>query len=242
MKKKIIMIMGIIMILAGLAIFLYPIINQAISANEQEKIMEEVKAQIMESIKKAADAEPTGEAQTPGESTADLGDREEGYFQQLELNYMPDVTATPSVLENDRLNGHKPYGIIEIKKIDLVYAIVEGVDSWNIGVAIGHFPASVGFGEEGNCALAGHRGGTSGPYFRDLDELVVGDEVVCTNLEGEEFTYVVTGQMVVEPTDTYVVKDLGKPGKFLTLVTCTNHGTQRLVVRCKMQEAEGEED
>ncbi len=235
MRKKIIMIVGIIMIVAGLAIFLYPIINQAISANEQEKIMEEVKAQIMESIKHASENAEAGNQ--PTEAVYDPSSRDE-VFEQLDLNFMPEATATPSVLESDRLNGHKPYGIIEIKKIDLVYAVVEGVDSWNIGVAIGHFPASVGFGEEGNCALAGHRGGTSGPYFRDLDELAVGDEVICTNLNGEEFTYVVTGQMVVEPTDTYVVKDLGKAGKFLTLITCTNHGTQRLVVRCEIKETD----
>ncbi|MBP5159166.1 MAG: class D sortase [Lachnospiraceae bacterium] len=241
MKKKIIMIAGIVMILAGIAIFLYPIINQAISANEQEKIMEEVKAQIMESIKKASEVAPTEDPESREFDYTDPNAREDGYFQQLELNYMPEATEEPSVLENDRLNGHKPYGIIEIKKIDLVYAVVEGVDSWNIGVAIGHFPASVGFGEEGNCSLAGHRGGTSGPYFRDLDELGVGDEVVCTNLDGEEFTYVVTGQMVVEPTDTYVVKSLGKAGKYLTLVTCTNHGTQRLVVRCELKEPETED-
>lgn len=140
-----------------------------------------------------------------------------------------------NVLESERLRGQTLYGIIRIPDIDLTYAVVEGTKYENIGVAIGHFSSSAAFGAEGNCALAGHRGGTSGPYFKDIDKLVKGSEIILTDMNFDEFTYTVTDSFIVDPTDTYVAEDLGRPGRYLTLVTCQDKGTRRLVVRAKIR-------
>lgn len=243
MKKRVALAAGILLIVCGAAVFLYPIIKQAYSSYQQKKIMEEVKAEILSNLNSvAAETTPMVPSPTPESSESDIqpsptaeGDGPFAGFVDIKLDEK-ETEAEVSVLESDRLRGQKPVGIIEIEKIDLIYAIVEGVDTWNIGVAIGHFPESAAIGAEGNCAMAGHRGGTSGSYFRDIDDLEEGDEILLTNLDGEEFTYLVTESMVVEPTDTYVVDDLGVDGKYLTLVTCTNNGTLRLIVRARIQE------
>lgn len=135
----------------------------------------------------------------------------------------------------NRLNGQKVIGVIQIPKIELIYAIVEGADSAEIGVAIGHMSNTAGLGETGNCALAGHRGGYSGPYFKKLDKLAVGDEVIITDTNHQVFTYKVTESMVVEPDEVWVIEDTGEDVAMLTLVTCENNGTQRLIVRCVVQ-------
>lgn len=144
-----------------------------------------------------------------------------------------EAAPTASVLESERLRGQRLFGIISIPDIDLTYAIVEGTSTENIGVAIGHFSASAAIGAEGNCALAGHRGGMSGPYFKDINKLQKGSEIILTDMNFEETKYYVTESFVVEPNETYVVKDLDVPGKYLTLVTCQDQGTRRLVVRAK---------
>ncbi len=132
----------------------------------------------------------------------------------------------------NRLNGKKVIGVIQIPKIELIYAIVEGSDAAEIGVAIGHMSNTAQLGEIGNCALAGHRGGYSGPYFKNLDKLEIGDEVVITNTKHEMFTYKVTETMIVQPDEVWVVEDTGEGVAMLTLVTCESNGTERLIVRC----------
>lgn len=132
-----------------------------------------------------------------------------------------------------RLEGQNCVGVIACDKIDLCYAIVEGVEYANIGVSIGHFEESAGIGQEGNCALAGHNGGFYGRYFGDIKDLRKGDEIKLTDLLGQEFTYNVTTSFKCEPTDIEVVGELEEKGKFLTLVTCCENGARRYIVRAK---------
>ncbi|MCR4720811.1 MAG: class D sortase [Lachnospiraceae bacterium] len=132
-----------------------------------------------------------------------------------------------------RLEGQNCVGVITCDKIDLCYAIVEGVEYANIGVSIGHFEESAGIGQEGNCALAGHNGGFYGRYFGDIKDLRKGDEIKLTDLLGQEFTYNVTTSFKCEPTDIEVVGELEEKGKYLTLVTCCENGARRYIVRAK---------
>ncbi len=127
-------------------------------------------------------------------------------------------------------------GVIQIEAIDLIYAIVEGTETEDIGVAIGHISDTAGLGELGNCALAGHRGGYSGPYFKNVDQLKKGDSVVITKAGGQKFEYRVTESFIVEPTELWVIEDTGDEKAVLTLVTCEDSGDTRLIVRCEMEE------
>lgn len=272
-KKKLFFILGIVIIIAGVGIFLYPIISQAYASHKQKQIMQEVKEEIFKNMfddTQAVTPDVPDTADTSSESSSDVtsetasdADSSESETASASSTHVK-ATPTPAgiagigvdgstaldthvlvggltegetidenPLDRSRLSGQKCMGIITIEAIDLVYAIVEGVDDYNIGVAIGHFPDSVGIGEEGNCSLAGHNGGTYGRYFGDIKNLKEGDEVVMTNLKGEEYTYVVTDYFVVEPTELSVVEDLGVKGKYLTMVTCTQHGTKRLIVRAQ---------
>ncbi len=136
----------------------------------------------------------------------------------------------------NRLNNRTVIGVIQIEAIDLIYAIVEGTETEDIGVAIGHISDTAGLGELGNCALAGHRGGYSGPYFKNVDQLKKGDSVVITKAGGQKFEYRVTESFIVEPTELWVIEDTGDEKAVLTLVTCEDSGDTRLIVRCEMEE------
>ncbi|MBP5330272.1 MAG: class D sortase [Lachnospiraceae bacterium] len=241
MKKKLILIIGIVIILGGLGAILYPIINQAVIASKQRKLMEQVKTDILNSISENNnnDTAPSG-TPTPTPVLGDITAQTDGSSGIEGINLetgLANLTETENAGEENfdrsKLSWQKCIGVISIEKIDIVYAVVEGIEDINIFYAIGHFPDSVGIGKEGNCALAGHSGGTNGKFFQDLKDLEKGDEVVMTDLEGYEYTYVVTEIFVVNPEDVYVVQDLGKPGKYLTMVTCTNYGRKRLIVRAE---------
>lgn len=121
-------------------------------------------------------------------------------------------------------------GIIEIETLDLKYPVVEGAGSSELSVGIGHIPDTAGIGEIGNCVLAGHRGSRYGIYFKYLNRISSGDEIRLTDKEGNIYLYEAAGTRVVGPYDNSV-KDQGKE-KVLTLLTCENRGTMRLIVTC----------
>ena len=238
MKKKLILIIGIIVMIGGIGAILYPIISQAISASQQRKLMEQVKEDIL--LNFANNTETTTPTPSAAPVTGDITNQNgSGGVEGINLtgnsldNISEGEVAGTETYDRSRLSGQTCLGIITCEKIDLVYAIVEGTKDENIGVAIGHFVDSAQIGEEGNCALAGHNGGTYGRYFGDIKNLEKDDPVVLTDLNGYEYTYNVTEVFVVNPEDVYVVGDLGKAGKYLTMVTCTQRGTKRLIVRAK---------
>lgn len=90
----------------------------------------------------------------------------------------------------------------------------------------GSFP-----GEEGNTAIAGHRT-TYGAWFRRLDLLQEGDEIIVT-FGDEEYIYHVEDVFVVAKNDWSVIG--ATPYRALTLTTCHPPGSslQRLVVRAR---------
>ena len=69
--------------------------------------------------------------------------------------------------------------------------------------------------------------------FGRLNELKNGDIVELQDLTGRTLKYQVYNKYVVEPTDTRCTSQLTNGRKELTLITCTNYGTQRLVVKCR---------
>lgn len=129
-------------------------------------------------------------------------------------------------------------GIIEIEALNLKYPIVEGTENNQLSSGIGHITDTAGIGEKGNCVLAGHRGSRYGAYFKYLNKLNVGDTVRLTETGGKVYLYQVTDMKVVGAYDNSV-KNQGEE-KELTLLTCENSGTMRLIVRCIWKEVKDE--
>jgi sortase A len=96
--------------------------------------------------------------------------------------------------------------------------------------------------EEANVYIAGHRLGyaDTGSYlaFYDIDKLENGDEIYVTDAEGRKYTYVVFKQMVVEPTDLYVLDPIeGK--NIISLQACTIPDySNRIIVQGELKDVE----
>lgn len=133
------------------------------------------------------------------------------------------------------LGSQQIIGILNIKTLNLEYAIVEGTKSSNIRVAVGHIESTAPIGGDGNCVIAGHRGGQYGEFFKNIHKLQAGDLVTVTGLDGKEYTYSVYEQVVVKPKD-WSVTEMVVGQKTLTLLSCENSGTRRLAVKCRMVE------
>lgn len=87
--------------------------------------------------------------------------------------------------------------------------------------------------KDSNCVIAAHRGYLGTPYFRDIEQLKTGDQVIIRN-PWERLDYRVIKIKVIDPYD--MDKILIQKGKdMVTLLTChpyRGHGRYRYVVYC----------
>lgn len=86
--------------------------------------------------------------------------------------------------------------------------------------------------EVGNYCVVGHNY-RSGKMFGKLSKATNGDEIQLKDLSGRTVTYVVYNKYVIEPTDVSCTSQLTNGARELTLITCTNQGKKRLVVKAR---------
>ena len=127
-------------------------------------------------------------------------------------------------------------GIIEIPKIGLTHRLYHGITMRNIDKGPSHWPGTAMPGEVGNTVFAGHRVTKTRP-FRNIDQLVPGDEVIF-NVAGVSSVYVVTGSKVVLPSAMEIVDPT--PTATGTLFACHPPGSAkyRYVVLVALREAQ----
>lgn len=147
-----------------------------------------------------------------------------------------DTKAPVNEADAALLSSGDVIGLIEIEALELKYPIVEGADSKQLAYGIGHISGTAAVGSTGNCVLAGHRGSRYGTYFKYLNRLTEGDVVKITDKEGNVHLYEVVSSEVVGPYDNFVKAQGDKTE--LTLLTCENSGTMRLIYHCVYKERE----
>ncbi|MCM1083984.1 MAG: class D sortase [Clostridium sp.] len=162
--------------------------------------------------------------------------KEDGEKEEERETEAADTKAPISEEDAAMLSSGDVIGLIEIEALELKYPIVEGADSKQLAYGIGHIPGTAAIGSKGNCVLAGHRGSRYGTYFKYLNRLSVGDTVKVMDKEGNVYLYEAVSWEVVGPYDNSV-KAQGAETE-LTLLTCENSGTMRLIYHCIRKEGE----
>ena len=128
-----------------------------------------------------------------------------------------------------------PIAHLEIPDIGVDKYVVAGVSVADLRKGPGHFPETPMPGQLGNAAIAGHRT-TYGQPFYDINELEPGDDIVVTTLAGR-FVYVVTGTVIVRPSDYGDVVPTRDPDlATLTLISCEPRfsASKRIVVTSEL--------
>jgi sortase A len=127
--------------------------------------------------------------------------------QQTKVKQHPTGRLTSAPAEGSLI------GWIDIPRIGVNSAVLEGTDSSTLRLGVGHFEETALPGASGNVALAGHRD----TFFRALRGIRPADEIILQTLDGC-YKYAVESTTVVEPNDVDVLKSHAQPT--LTLVTC----------------------
>jgi sortase A len=165
-----------------------------------------------------------------------------GSAKNLEQQWQPNGSASSAAKAHPAyptsIAAGTKFAIIYIPKLDVMTPIAEGVDKDSIldNGMVGHYTGDLEtafpWAKTGNFALAGHRN-THGEPFRYINKLVPGDKIVVETAY-DYYTYTVTSTLgQTSPTNVSVIQPVPpqsgytKPGRYITLTTCTPEFTSK---------------
>lgn len=174
-------------------------------------------------------------AATPHQWSA--SEKSKGKILALALAKHRTITVPKRLRRQHIAPGSEPAVRIVIPKIGVNAPVlqtppVNGI--WNVADwAVGHLSTTPNPGAPGNDALSAHDD-IKGEIFKRLGELHPGDPIELYT-QHAVYTYVVTGQQTVDPSNTSVLDPT--PGSVITLISCTPYwvDTERLVVQAMLK-------
>ena len=241
-RQAVLLLLCIVLLLSGLGLLLYPSVNAWL---EKRKIGQDVEVfrntvtALQQSGGKAVSATATMEESAP--PYAELLEAMEAYNESIfadkqdglcdPWSYQAPVFDLAEYGIEDGI-----VGILSIPKMDLELPIYLGATAEHLagGAAqLSQTSMPIG-GNNTNCVLAGHLGWYGALFFRHIELLEIGDEIMITNL-WETLTYTVSEIRVIEPSD--IASVLIQPGRdLMTLLTCHPYGSggrYRYLVFCE---------
>lgn len=120
---------------------------------------------------------------------------------------------------------------VRVPRLDIEYPVISETSESLLKISVNKYwgPAP---NEIGNYCIVGHNY-KSKKMFGRLSEVVSGDIVELEGVNGKTVKYSVYDIDVVDPDDTTCTSQLTNGRREVTLITCTNYGTQRLVVKAR---------
>ena len=142
----------------------------------------------------------------------------------------------PEVQEPEKqyLEGYEITGTIKIPKTGIEYPVLSEVTkkSLETSVAILYGP---GVNVPGNTVIVGHNYRNQ-RFFSNNDKLANGDTVILTDVYGNVVTYVIYNMYYTSPDDAdYMVRTLEDGVREISLSTCNDDSTQRLIIWAREQ-------
>lgn len=212
---------AIILMLAGISIFLYPKISNYLARKNQIEVIREYK----ESISKINEDEISVEYEKAKKYNEKINAKS--------LNYANEKTAFNNyeTILNVSNNGIMAY--IDIPKISAYLPIYHGTSDEVMKRGVGHLENTslpIG-GENTHCVLTGHTGLSRAEIFTRLNELELDDYFYINTLK-EKLIYQIYQIKVILPTELEDLQMI-EGEDLVTLVTCTPYGinTHRLLVQ-----------
>ena len=121
--------------------------------------------------------------------------------------------------------------ILSIPHLGIRYPVLSETSEELLKVSLNKFwggsPNSVG-----NYCVVGHNY-RSGKMFGKLSQINTGDKVYLQDMSGKKLAYQVYDKFIVYPEDVACTSQITNGLKEMTLITCTNGGKQRLIVKCR---------
>lgn len=129
--------------------------------------------------------------------------------------------------------GFVVVGTMEMPAINFKYPILEKVTKKSIETSVAMLYGA-GINQVGNTVIIGHNY-RNGLFFSNNKKLQVGDKIYVTDNSGNKLTYTIYNKFETTPEDTsfYQRDTNGKPE--ITLSTCTDDSSARLIIFAKAE-------
>ena len=127
--------------------------------------------------------------------------------------------------------GYNVVGIITIPKLELEYPIIDKTNEEAMKVSITKFWGN-DVNDIGNFTMSGHNY-MDGTMFGETKKLNVGDLIEMTDLLGRTIKYKIFDKYVIDPNDVKCVNSVEDGTREITLITCTNGRSNRLIIKAR---------
>ena len=234
--------MMILLFLCGAAICFHPYINGAVVDNSLKQEARQFIERITKPIEQ--EGEELGEetiCTEPERPYAKLWEAMVSYNRTIWEEKQDGLSdpwsyIQPSFVLGDYGLEEEVFGVISIPSLELELPLYLGASDENLskGAAVLSQTSIPIGGNNTNCVIAGHRGWYGASYFRHIDQLQPGDEVIITNL-WESLHYTVVETTTIQPNDVEAIH-IRENRELLTLLTChppASGGKERLLVFCE---------
>ena len=121
--------------------------------------------------------------------------------------------------------------ILTIPCIDISYPVLSETSDELLKISLNKYWGN-GPNQIGNYCIVGHNY-ANGKLFGKLWRMQIGDTAILKDMTGKEVTYEAYDKYTVDPTDVSCTSQLTGGRRELTLITCKNYGTQRLIIKCR---------
>ncbi len=148
-------------------------------------------------------------------------------FEQIK-----ETTSTANATNKKQTyKGFGVLGTMEIPATNFKYPVLEKVTKKSIETAVA-FLYGTGLNQPGNSVIIGHNY-RNNLFFSNNKKLNIGDKIYLTDVGGTKLTYTIYNKFETTPEDTsFYQRDTGgKPE--ITLSTCTDDSSARLIIFAK---------
>ncbi len=148
--------------------------------------------------------------------------------------YVPEVKDTQQVANQKQyLEGYEIMGTIVIPKTGIEYPILEKVTKKSLETSVAIL-YGVGLNQAGNTTIVGHNY-RNGAFFSDNKKLSNGDIIKITDQTGTTVTYTIYDMYETDPSDAAYMQRDTAGAREISLSTCTDDSSARLIILAKEQ-------
>ena len=148
-----------------------------------------------------------------------------------------DISSTPqgntssSTGKEQTYKGFTVIGTIEIPKIKISYPILKEASTSAIEKSVAML-YGVGPNNPGNTLIIGHNY-RDGRFFANNKNLSTGDKIYITDLNGKRLAYTIYDKFETTTEDTTFITRNTNGAREISLQTCTDDGSMRLIILAK---------
>lgn len=245
--NKLALCLGVLLFIAGLCILSYPYINGFLTDSSMTQDARDFLSQLhpTEAFQNTTETPEIGQdpfiETTPAREYAELWDAMQQYNLDIYGQGQSGLNSSlayevPSFCLTEYGLDSEVFGIISIPAINVELPLYLGATEPHLADGAAHLSQTslpIG-GSNTNAVIAGHRGYSGAAYFRYVNELQPGDQVIITN-PWETLTYIVSEVQIISPNDVDAIH-IQPDRDLLTLLSChpyASGGKQRYLVICE---------